>query len=232
LGTIRLRAPHAWIRLRPYAMNKPATYVLHTLSLVGVVCGALGCAVGPDFETPEIKTPPQWIGAVAEGKTTVSSDPALISWWTTFGDDHLTNLIERAAAANLDVRQARARLEQARASRDIAFAGLFPVLNLSGQVRRAETGGGSFTSQQTGPSSARTGSGGSVRTLYTAGLDASWEIDLFGGGTKRALRAYSTFQMLKPSSLPPRLSYLSWSRHSPRRCTLSGCFWAKRRARS
>lgn len=129
--------------------------------------GLTGCmTAGEDYERPtETAAGPmdKWEQQVNEAISTQPLDPkVLASWWETLGDDGLTSLIERAAQANLDLRQAQAQLREARAQRKIAEAEGAPQVGLS-------AGAG------------RTGSGdGSSSGLYSAGIDASWELDLFG----------------------------------------------------
>ncbi len=58
-------------------------------------------------------------------------------WWTDFNDPHLNELMERAFAANLDLRQAFARLEQAEAQLRVARAARRPTLDASASVGRS-----------------------------------------------------------------------------------------------
>jgi NodT family efflux transporter outer membrane factor (OMF) lipoprotein len=101
----------------------------------------------------------------AEGVKSKPSGGAaeVAKWWTVFGDEKLTSLVERAAGANLDVAAAEARVRQARASVDSAAAGLSPTVDVNGNATRSRSKGG--------------GTGNTFR----AGFDAAWEIDVFGG---------------------------------------------------
>ena len=95
---------------------------------------------------------------------------ALAHFWTTLDDPLLTQLVERALAGNLDVLAAEARVRQARALRKIAVGAFFPTINASAGAKHAEANvrtPGSTVSRATAD-------------LYSAGLDASWEIDVFG----------------------------------------------------
>lgn len=168
-----------------------------------------GCTVGPRFVPPKADTPATWSKEsmqVVPGQGSASRVAALpmteVQWWRTLGDPTLTSLIERAARANLDVRQAVLRIAEARAERDITAAPLWPQLSANAsyaQERISERmafasllgslGGG--TSTGSGPP------GGIFGTLpglsnpfseYQYGFDASWEIDLFGR-TRRAVEA-------------------------------------------
>lgn len=135
------------------------------------------CSVGPDYRPQsagELGVPEAW---------SVSAAPSaedLTRWWRNFDDPVLGQLVEQAAAANLDVAQAVARLRQAREALVVSRAGLLPGLSGSAGYSRTEPirGGGTTVTLPDG-SIATTDSGGSGR--FSAGLDASYQVDLFGG---------------------------------------------------
>lgn len=87
---------------------------------------------------------------------------ALALWWSRFNDPLLNSLVSQALLANTSIGSAQAALRQARALRDVTAAGLRPVLGSSASAQRARSG--------------NTGTGNS----FNAGLDASWELDVFG----------------------------------------------------
>lgn len=144
----------------------------------------VGCAVGPDFRSPPPTAPVGWVGpmspamgwvtapaTLASGPTTApASAPAsqesvtvpqlapVVQWWTTFGDPMLDSLINRAVECNLDVRQAQARILQARGQRDIAIADLLPGINATGGYRRSETGTALLGGASSGSGAAASGS--------------------------------------------------------------------------
>lgn len=93
----------------------------------------------------------------------------LARWWEQLSDPQLNGLIEDALAANPDLRSAGAALRAARANRNVASANRFPTVSTSAGVTRSAALGAD-------------------KTLYSAGFDASWEPDVFGG-TRRALEA-------------------------------------------
>lgn len=147
------------------------------------------CAVGPNFTPPTAQTPAAWSASAepAPGQAgLVDSAPAetAAAWWTTFNDPELTSLIARAAAQNLDAREAAVRIVEARAQRDIAAADQWPGLtsNASVQVDRLSQStptGALFTRAGQIPG----GGGFSIPNpyeQYQLGLSASWEVDLFG----------------------------------------------------
>jgi len=127
------------------------------------------CAVGPDYRpsTPADLGVPS---AYSEGRAAATDPAELASWWERFNDPALDALVDRAVAANLDIAQAQARLRQARESAIQAGADLLPSASASGRAGR--------NIDSDGPDS----------SSYSLGLDADWQLDLFGGG-RRALEA-------------------------------------------
>ncbi|WP_066557717.1 efflux transporter outer membrane subunit [Croceicoccus bisphenolivorans] len=85
-------------------------------------------------------------------------------WWLKLDDPVLTSLVERAFDDNLDLVAARARLRQAREAEIQARASLFPSISAGGTV------------SETTPVD-----GGGSRTSLSLEVDASYELDLFGG---------------------------------------------------
>lgn len=134
-----------------------------------------GCKVGPNHAKPAAIVPEKWVEAPADPSTPpVPSIPVVKSadiskWWEVFNDPVLTSLIDRAVLANLDLAVADTRIRSARASRDIAESSLWPRVGVSAGYSRSRSRGGESN-------------------LYRAGLDASWELDLFGGN-RRAVEA-------------------------------------------
>ncbi len=130
-----------------------------------------GCMVGPNYHPPQPTVPTTWVGVTETptGQPSVATaQPAdLTQWWQQFNDPTLTALVEEAVKTNLDLRLAEARLRQARATRGVAVGGLWPAVTASGSYQRLHTAGVTPDNQ--------------VQNLYQAGLDAVWELDLFGG---------------------------------------------------
>ncbi len=153
-----------------------------------VLCAAVlcGCAVGPDYRTPELPAVDTWHATHASNTTLAAGDDAtLASWWTVLNDPLLNELIDAALKDNKSVEQALARVREARARRNIAAAPLFPGIGASASAR---------DTQRTRSVDDFTGGDAEGRPLsvsgesYNAGIDASWELDLFGG-RRRALDA-------------------------------------------
>lgn len=144
-----------------------------------------GCAVGPDFRPPDPSMPPAWQGAFPSDTVRISSvvaGPAdVIQWWKYFDDPVLTSLVDRAMASNLDLRQAIARIREARAARGVGAASLWPSLDASAAYSRSGVGS---TAGGAGGRTTSGASGGRETDLFQAGLDAAWELDFFGGARR------------------------------------------------
>lgn len=129
----------------------------------------VGCAsVGPDYERSDPPVPGVWHTPLKGGLIHGETDPVtLAKWWIVLNDPDLNRLVRRAVTGSLDLKQALARLREARARRFIAEADRFPTLDATGTATRSRD-------------SENAGSG-TTRTLYSIGFDAGWEIDVFGG---------------------------------------------------
>jgi len=114
--------------------------------------------------------------AFSQGEAGDASRLEAQAWWEAFGDPTLTSLVRRAAGGSLTLQQAQARILQARATLGSAKAGQWPSVTAAAQVTRSRTS----TNAVTPPAAA------GATTLYQAGFDASWEVDLFG--SKRRTR--------------------------------------------
>lgn len=125
-----------------------------------------GCAVGPDYERPEIVSPETW-----RVKYKAAADVSNTRWWQQFQDPVLNQLIETALRENKDVRIAAARMQEFAARIDIANSGFLPQIGYGGDASRNKTSRDSF------------GSNSSIdRTYnnYSASANLTWELDLWG----------------------------------------------------
>jgi multidrug efflux system outer membrane protein len=154
-----------------------------------------GCMVGLDYKRPKTHAP-ETFGESHQGPTTQPTPTVDLSqWWTTFNDPELESLIHRAIASNYDLLTAESRVRQARAQLGSTEATLFPTLDIDGTATKSQ-GSGNLSSGVVGvPGAGAVGAGTNVfgrsrPTLYQAGFDAGWEIDVFGG-TRRAIEAAS-----------------------------------------
>jgi NodT family efflux transporter outer membrane factor (OMF) lipoprotein len=141
----------------------------------GLLLGS--CAVGPDYREPQTPPPTAWSAPAAA--TSSSESTALAAWWTTLDDPVLDALIAQAIAGSPTVRLALARVVESRARRGISAGALWPSLDASAGLSDTETDNGSDGAGSDSVDGGR---------VYSAGLDAGWELDLFGG-QRRALES-------------------------------------------
>jgi NodT family efflux transporter outer membrane factor (OMF) lipoprotein len=162
----------------------------HTLLILLIPALFGGCAslpsVGSDYEKPELPEIPQ----------AVSNSVDTVEWWQHFNDPTLTELVERALENNADLKIAVARVREARARLGQTRAAYGPFIDAGAEANRYRTSDNvlSFTDED---------------TLYRAGFDAVWEIDVFGG-TRRAVEAATAdWEALQVSMADVRVSVAS-----------------------
>lgn len=171
-----------------------------------------GCMVGPDYRKPATWTPADWQHASLEGSSRVLSVPSTQApdpeWWSIFQDPELTSLEKRLASENLDVLQATQQLAVSRGQLLIAGAERFPDLAASGSYKRAHSskqlsrvlerigqnapeGMGALLSSQSADATIP------LLNQWQDGLQASWEVDLWGRVRRQyeAAKAYLTASM-------------------------------------
>ncbi|ARN80243.1 efflux transporter outer membrane subunit [Methylocystis bryophila] len=141
------------------------------------------CTVGPDFVAPVVQAP-QSFGPeprdVPSRTTSAEPDP---QWWRCFRDDELTSLEKRLAAQNLDLKTAAERVEQAGAERTVVASQGLPHLEAqSTDVHERLSENGIFSRAVAAPGAPLT------FAVLQQGLNASWELDLFGK-VRRAVEA-------------------------------------------
>jgi outer membrane protein, multidrug efflux system len=90
------------------------------------------CALGPDYQRPQINLPPSFDAAVASDANAVQP-----SWWTLFGDANLNELVQQALTNNRDVQIAAAQVEEAEAVLRQANASIFPQIDLGASATRS-----------------------------------------------------------------------------------------------
>lgn len=150
--------------------NKHITFFLSTLVFLINGCTTF---ITNRNENVNIEVPSKWVADKA-----VSSDNAtsLKEWWILFNDTLLTQLIQQAMQANTSINSAKAALLEARALRDVAAATLLPTIDSSASAQRSKSGHDNATNH------------------FTAGLDASWELDIFGANRSGLTATEATTQ--------------------------------------
>jgi len=136
-----------------------------------------GCLLS-DKPEPALDIPQSYDGSSRNPAIAEARLPPL-DWWRGFRSRELTEIIEQARQANLDIAAAIARIVQADAQARIAGAPLLPDISLDASATRSRA-----SQSAAGGSS----SGGSERDNLQATMSASYEID-FWGKNRSALRA-------------------------------------------
>lgn len=133
-----------------------------------------GCmTVGPDYKRPATDMPDQWPGAAA------SSEPVSATWWRTYNDPVLDKLVDDALVNNLDLRQAIARVAEARAALGVTRADQYPGITAqAGASRNRLSENGVSAVPGVDPE----------YSDYRASLNVGYEID-FWGKYRRATEA-------------------------------------------
>ena len=141
------------------------------LVLSGVLLSA--CAVGPDYQRPELTAPQQF--KEAQGWTQANPSDALTrgAWWELYGDQQLNALVAQLNSNNQSVAQSEAQFRQAQALVRNARAAFLPSADLSVGKTRSSQGTGSSSSSLTSSSSG-------IRDTLNAQVGVSWEADVWG----------------------------------------------------
>jgi NodT family efflux transporter outer membrane factor (OMF) lipoprotein len=135
---------------------------------------AAGCASAPPYVRPDVEMPAAW-KLEAPWQEARPSDAAVRGpWWRRFNDPQLDALQDQALAASPTIEAAVARLAQARAQADVASAGLFPQLGLSGRVARQRISANRPLTNYNTPNSS------TVQDDYALSFNVAYEADLFG----------------------------------------------------
>lgn len=135
-------------------------------SLNASVATALGALLLAACSTPRLPSqpdtplPPRWQAVLPHG----GDVKALAEWWQRFDDPLLPELVAQAQASSPSLAQAVARIGQARAGLRGAQAQRWPGATLNAQAQR----------------SAGTANNFQAASQAGAGIDAVWEVDLFG----------------------------------------------------
>lgn len=152
------------------------------LALLGVALVLSGCAVGPNYRAPA-PLAPEALKLRETDVAKVTPSPLPPHWWRLFDDPDLDRLEEAALSHNTDLRQAAANLQRARAVLSEARASRFLTIDAQAGYNRERV----VVSPLGGIPPVTT-------DFYTAGLDASYEVDLFGGVARSIQAARADYQ--------------------------------------
>lgn len=133
-----------------------------------------GCTVGPDYQrpAPSAATQAPWVEPGTPGAVD-------LTWWDSFGDPQLSALVGRALASAPDLKEAQARLAEARANRDAVAGGRLPSVEAKGSVTQNVLSENGQLPLGNIPGFDRS------FQLFDLGFDASWELDFWGRRTRQ-----------------------------------------------
>lgn len=147
-------------------MHPLTTFMIRPFALLACSAWMTGCTVGPDYQ---VSQEPAVQLTQNPDATLYSSAHVQQDWWRQFQDPQLDALIDLTLSRNVDLRIAQARLLEARAVLDQRQLDQLPTVTAGGAYSR------SLSQANPGPSGER-----NLAKTYQAGLDAQWELDLFG----------------------------------------------------
>lgn len=150
---------------------------LSTYALVLSTSLLASCAVGPDYQRPETPVNDRYLSQPPMDAGSTARSAGNVFWWEGFGDPQLSDFVTRALSKNLTLAQVAAQRTQARAQLGSATAALLPSGNLGAQAARA------YQSVETPLGQVLDSTPGYDRhgSSYEADVNASWELDVFGG---------------------------------------------------
>ncbi len=144
--------------------------IWHIISLI--VLGA--CSVGPDYQQPDL-----W----EEYKPSFASGEQILSdkkWYTIFNDEILNQIINHALQNSPDIKTAKSKLRQARYSLNIKKVAFWPMIDAGGAYNYAYA--------------PKYNEFGDKSDYFKVGLDASWELDIWGGGRRQTESYWAQYQ--------------------------------------
>ena len=178
------------------------------LSVGMLLMAAAGCSwlpsVGPDYEQPKAEIPElplpdaglpttnltsvgEYVPAAgeADGRTLITTN-SVSSWWRSFDDPVLTDLVTESVTNNLTFLMACERLEASRWQLQGAYAAFLPKVSFGANATQMEKGPNTSSMAETGRTL--------HRDLFAGGFDATWEIDIFGGSRRSTEMAWAEYE--------------------------------------
>jgi NodT family efflux transporter outer membrane factor (OMF) lipoprotein len=141
---------------------------------------AAGCKVGPDYRRPVAPQAP----AYREDQGWTPASPARIPddevWWSIFNDPVLDSLERQVVVSNQNIKAAEAAYRAASAQIGIDRGALLPTIGINGVNTRSGGASGLTQGVTTGSGTTVTTAGGKSRSIFSAGAQATWQIDVWG----------------------------------------------------
>src|SRR5882724_11406332 len=127
--------------------------------------------VGPDYVRPTVITPDHYKEIDGWRVAQPKDDVIRSAWWEMFGDPQLNALEAQVSISNQNLAAAEAQYREARALVQEARASYYPTATIGFGANRSS----SSTTTGSGPASPRV-----TVSNYSLPLDVSWEIDVWG----------------------------------------------------
>jgi NodT family efflux transporter outer membrane factor (OMF) lipoprotein len=167
-----------------------------------------GCTVGPNYKSPHEGVPISFDGSLSTASTAAATQPSALAtdarvdlrlWWKSLNDPELDSVVDRAVAANFDLRIAVARLQQAREIEYVTGGGALPGvggtdgISMVGAAGRS-SGNEAVRGRISGPVYSGINTTGLQEITHVVGFDSGWELDLFGRYTRLIEAAHADSQ--------------------------------------
>jgi NodT family efflux transporter outer membrane factor (OMF) lipoprotein len=161
-----------------------ALRLVRYLSGPTLAIGLIGCTVGPDYQSPEMREEFRRSAPDGEGVSSRTVEGAVdLAWWKSFRDSQLSSLVEKLVAQNLDLKTAAERVIQSVAQRQVAVSqGLPHIDGQSSTTYNRQSPNGTLSLLTPAPGAPL------EYGLFHDGLTSSWQLDLFGR-VRRAVEA-------------------------------------------
>jgi NodT family efflux transporter outer membrane factor (OMF) lipoprotein len=161
-----------------------ALRLVQYLSGPTLAIGLIGCTVGPDYQSPEMREESRRPAPDGEGVSSRTVEGAVdLAWWKSFRDSQLSSLVEKLVAQNLDLKTAAERVIQSVAQRQVAVSqGLPHIDGQSSTTYNRQSPNGTLSLLTPAPGAPL------EYGLFHDGLTSSWQLDLFGR-VRRAVEA-------------------------------------------
>ncbi len=144
-----------------------SSLLILTLSLMS------GCAVGPNYVRPDTPAATQFKEAQGWKLANPNDHLPRGNWWEVYGDTQLNELVQQVDVSNQTIKQAEGQYRAARALVRSARAAYFPTISANAAADRNRGASSRFLTSGSNQTSG-------VSTTYSASLDASWELDVWG----------------------------------------------------
>jgi multidrug efflux system outer membrane protein len=149
---------------------------MRTPFYVGIAVAAVmlaGCTVGPNYKRPQVAVPENF-RAPEPLPESQGASLADLKWFEVYRDPQLDDLIKVALVENYDLRDAVARVDEARANLGITRSNQFPQLSASGSMNLTRISRGAYSIPESIPINQNINYGAAALNLL------SFQIDLWG----------------------------------------------------